>query len=203
MNLEQSLVRDRRDFFRLVAGIPVGLVVGAGLSEISRPLETGAHDVTGLNVGNASQQNEIHLKCGPTPSQSCAANTLSAQKTDALYKGPLAEEIFFRAIPSTGRDMITEPDTDFIEALQNTIRGRQHVPMTRGEFLTGAITSLIFGFYHNITYSKNRYGFSTNTLPVIQTIGGGALWALQRKFGFFSNLAAHSFFNFRWMNNPN
>lgn len=64
----------------------------------------------------------------------------------------------------------------------------------------GTLSTLCFGFSHNITgtdagFSVNTLRFNMRTIPTPQIIGGGVLWALQRKFGFFSNLTAHAFYN--------
>ncbi len=193
---------DRRGALRMFVGIPVGVAAAEALSFISDPVEAGIQQITGLDTGNASMNATIRQACGRQPSTSCLKVFASKgqNKSELLLNIPLAEECVFRAGPSTVLDKVTD-HSDLADALKKTIMGRQHVPRSRREILTGAVTSILFGFQHNVVVSRG-IKFNTNTLPVMQTIGGGVLWILQRKFGFLSNLAAHSFINFKWTRNP-
>ncbi len=194
---------NRREALRMLTGIPIGIAAGGLLEAATDPIQTTAHDMSGLTVGNASMQASITAACGPQPNQQCVHNFTSspAERTEVIFWSPLMEELSARAAPSFVRDIVIDPDSDVAAAALRTFRGHEHVPLTRGEFLTGAISSVLFGLTHNIVDAP-KWGVNTNTLPVVQTIGGGMLWVLQRKFGYFSNVTAHSFFNFRWLRHP-
>lgn len=101
----------------------------------------------------------------------------------------LGEEIQLRAVPSATLSMYEgreEPHVDLFI-------GTEGAKMNKHELIVGIITSILFGYLHNITPS----GFDKKVISAPQILWGMTFWYLQRKFGFASNSLAHILYNHR------
>ncbi len=72
--------------------------------------------------------------------------------------------------------------------------GTNKLPLTRREWLTGTVSSLLFGGLHNYTND----GWDTETIPASQTMAGVVYWVLQRSLGFGANYIAHGLNNWEF-----
>jgi len=185
--MNEQIDYSRRDFLRRAIAAPVGVAAGIALVPTFIGLNLGTEAVTGMRAGNASEYEDDRERCATVPEdQICPPPPLLSIKE--LYGdmgAPIIEEAVFRDIPSSVLDYCSS------DKRPAYLTSEHHLRLTRKEVIVGAISSLIFGAVHNHT-SK---GFDTNTIPASQTLCGGALWFLQRKFGFWSNLTAHATIN--------
>jgi hypothetical protein len=112
---------------------------------------------------------------------------------------PVLEEVVYRGLPSFimdgGFKSNGQKDTDRSDIpLRNTLTGTRSIgSLSRKEMIAGGVSSLAFGFFHNIT----KKGIDTRTVPAQQIGFGSLLWCLQRRFGLGSNLVAHAAYNAR------
>lgn len=186
---------DRRSFLKLALGVGAGVAV----TELRRPLVNKAvplfEKATGLETGNASMQEvyeEMATQCqDKTDPRACLEEMVGSaeQMRTNVIVAPITEELMFRGVPS----MLVSELEGSKEAPKEFLFGTPGIGLTRRELLVGTIASLFFGAVHNFTSE----GFSTRVVPITQTTGGMIYWYLQRKFGILSNIAAHSWNNFR------
>jgi len=126
-----------------------------------------------------------YISRGSRNPRTCAvdAQTNATMVFQSVVEAPLLEESVQRGIPSVILDVATKQNP-----VRNFLQGTGGYRMDRGEFITGAISTALFAASHNVTDK----GFDTHTIPAPQGILGAAAWYLQRKFGFLTNLLAHS-----------
>lgn len=170
--------------------IIAGVATGEALIPVTRFTVAETEKLTRRQIGNAGV---IEEKCGDAADKKdCIENIKSSEmeKVHGIVYAPVFEEIFFRGLPSFILDGIEKREV-FSRRFMNGSLG-----MSRRELITGVISSVVFGGFHNLT----QKGIDTETIPAPQIIGSFPLWYLQRKFGTVSNVIAHAFFNFRVMN---
>ena len=198
--MSEAVNESRRNFLRLALAIPVGAAAGAALYPANEALGSEITEHTGIQTGNASNEAALHAACDTAPSyNACAADQMDKMGTKASVGGPIIEEMCYRAVPSLMSDMVDmalHDDVAYTAPPKNVAVGTGTIGMTRNELITGALTTAVFGFGHNVSANGD---VDTRTLPVQSLIGGGVLWVLQRKLGFAANLTAHSVYNFRWL----
>jgi membrane protease YdiL (CAAX protease family) len=192
-------VMSRRNFIKFLSAVPVGVAVGAALVPTFDELVDEVSERTPIQTGNSAVLEGATANCPPKDSDDECLDKFTSTTSFKLQTevvSPLLEELVFRAFPSF---LIDIPDGDIfaasekqaIGAAKNVYVGNRSLSMTRKEVIIGAISSVIFGLSHNIT----NKGFSTDRVPLTQTLGGGILWTLQRKLGIGSNVAAHATYN--------
>jgi hypothetical protein len=185
----------RQLFGRAARGVGVGAVAAAAIYVAEIPLLDGLEGY-GIPTGNAYITQAEEQQCGDqagTPE--CNRKVIQDGRSfvGTYVEDAAAEEELFRLLPAT----ITEFTLGKHRrgpVLRNILLGYKAdgpLGMTRRDVVVGAVTSLAFGAVHNMTDN----GFDTHTLPAGQIAGGGALWWLQRRFGFLSNVTAHSGYN--------
>lgn len=174
-------------FVPLVAGTVVGDVMVEPSVKISREVEK----VTHARTGNA----QVYVEAEKLSGEGVAPDELNkrikqefAPSVGDVIIWASEEETLTRALPSA----IISGDSGK-NRWDEVIFGMNNIRVTRKEFVTGVISSLIFGIMHNFT----EKGFDTKTIPASQTAGGMVLWYLQRKLGVISNITAHSVYNLR------
>lgn len=181
---------DRRSFLRLALSIPTGVIVGPAL----RPILSISNDAVnslGVDAGNAHARYQVEKECheaGMELHECVEEPILSREKLrQAQFIAPLIEEFSQRAIPSW---ILSD-----YEGQQNAVRtvffGTHDFKFTRREAIVGLISSTMFAAIHNLTPE----GFNFRILPVAPFMAGEMFWYLQRRLGFFSNLAAHFIHN--------
>jgi hypothetical protein len=176
---------NRRQFLKLGAGLGLraGVAVATGEALIPAGLEINkiTEDLTHQKTGNAYIREKFKDRC---VDPDCTQLFLTSQeKAEAVLQAPITEEFLFRAFPSFVLSISEKNDWPEIEM----IRGTQDLSFSRREFFTGVLSSLIFGYFHNLTES----GVDVQTIPAAQILMGEALWYLQRKFGYFTNTLTH------------
>jgi hypothetical protein len=158
----------RRNVLRGLAGVPIGLAVGAASLPASEAIKSEVEDDTGHQAGSA---------------QPLASDTF------VTTVAPIAEELSFRAAPSVLVDVLEGSTVS--DALDKTVHGAGGISVGRRELIGGLVTSVLFASAHNITDK----GIDVKTIPASQFVDGVAYWSLQRRWGFLTNLAAHSMHN--------
>ncbi|MDD2823194.1 MAG: CPBP family glutamic-type intramembrane protease [Candidatus Daviesbacteria bacterium] len=184
---------DRRTALKICGAFAAGVVTGSISPDISIRINKQVGTVTGLPVGNAGILRQVEEACKDYPDQdNCIQNIQLSpvSKVLGVSLNPFAEEVAFRATPSIVLSVV-EGNTDQLGA--DILCGlNDGYGLSRREFITGAISSLLFGTSHNITNN----GIDLKTIPASQTVCGFAYWYLQRKFGLVSNTIAHALHNF-------
>lgn len=188
----------RREFLQGLAAVSIGV----GVSEIAIPVKTSLNEwvkeETGMNTGNAYVRELIEEDCKKADDvQECVEEwePSPALKIQSVVVAPVLEEANYRAFPSFVSSLIQHQDEDL--AVREIFTGEQQhqLGMGRRDLIIGAMSTIVFGFMHNITES----GIDTKTIPASQMLGGGLYWYLQRKLGIVSNIAAHVWNNWRAM----
>jgi hypothetical protein len=176
-------------------GVGVGAVSAAALYAAEIPLIDGLEGY-GIPTGNAYIAQAEEQQCGAAAGTSeCDQKVLQHGRgfVETYVVDAAKEEELFRLFPATVTES-TLRQSGRGPVLRNVLLGYKAdgpLGMTRRDMVVGTATSLAFGAMHNSTNS----GFDTHTLPAGQIAGGGVLWWLQRRFGFLSNVIAHSGFN--------
>lgn len=195
---------DRRTFLKISIALVAGAATGEVLRVLKNPVEKSVNRATGSPSGNAYIKQKVEEACkNNTYPQECTQNYefSASHKVMGIVVSPILEELIFRATPSFILSSIeNRENANVIEnAIADTFSGTGGLKMNRREILVGAITSLLFGGYHNVTES----GLDTKTIPASETLGGIALWYLQRKFGVLANTSAHALYNIKYLNGKN
>lgn len=186
----------RRDFFKIGAIIPAGIVTGVALAELSNGIDQEVANITNQPAGNSSERYRIEqeVAAAETPEQQIAAIKYdSAEVVTNAVEVPVTEELFFRTIPSILMDFNKE------NVVRTTLIGQEAIGLSRREAIVGGITSLIFGLAHNIRGTK----FDTKNIPASSTVAGLAYWVLQRNLGAGANITAHSVDNWLLVHRAN
>lgn len=176
----------------MALAVPVGIACGNALLPISSEVNTKVEEVTGQPTGNAGVIEMAETACENKADPNACYETYDVPddyKLSAVIIAPISEELVYRAIPSM---IVDERDGRHQDRYQTLLHGTDYVLPTRNELIVGAISSVVFGLVHNLTST----GIDTRTIPASQTVGGFALWVLQRRFGSLSNLSAHAAFNY-------
>lgn len=182
----------RRELVRAAIGIPVGAAVAMADFGTTPHIDEAVTDLTNHPTGSAGVTQALNEQCGKASDQlKCEEEFARSRMLRAVTITPLSEEFTFRAIPSMVLDSLSEDGEE--QAMPNVIRGANRKMLSRGELITGVISSLIFGALHNLTDK----GWDTRTIPASQTVGGFIFWCLQRRLGFLSNVTSHAVFNWR------
>lgn len=191
---------DRRGFLRISRNVGFGLIVGLDGLGVAMVAGEVTRRATGMQSGNANEREVDKQYCGSSPSQQCLEQRDRNTVGLAVVRAPLREEVVFRAVPSVALDTVEyrkgrkkPPSERPTHPLKRLIYGRDRVPPTRREVIAGVTTAVLFGAAHNLKPTLD--GFATDSIPVEQTVLGGALWYDQRKFGMPANVAAHSAIN--------
>lgn len=168
-NLKDSHITPKSVPFLKIAAETIALQLGCVA------LSTVLHKC-GIRTGNVALQNPPRL----TEVEKLKLEFLLQHNPKAVYKAlylsmaviaPAIEEGFLRALPS----IFANP--------------------TKTDWTVGTISSLVFGYLHNITNEQGSLGFDTKSVPSGQIIIGFFYWHLHRTYGFTANTFGHCFNN--------
>lgn len=181
----------RRDFIKAALGVPIGVATGVALCPVADFTNRKTEEFTSHPSGNAIVMEKVQTACANDKDPAACERNYNFSLSDKILStvvAPIEEEFIFRAVPSLLIDVTSPNEQPGFETL---IHGTEHMKVTRKELIVGAISSLMFGAVHNLT----EKGVDTKTIPASQTVTGFVFWALQRRLGIASNIAAHSAIN--------
>lgn len=185
---------DRRRFLKVFAGGTLGAALSyTVLADAEGWVAEKTYEATGRPIGNASEAEKLGATCGgQTEDKAIAQCYLDQIDTGSYFAftsvvAPISEEITFRGLTSK----IVDRGLPDKEVGRNIVLGTDHLGFSRRELIAGAVSSVLFGFAHNITNS----GLNTQTLPTPQIICGAYFWGIARKFGLPASMAAHGMLN--------
>ncbi len=198
--VDQRSQQSRRDFLKNAARFSTGIVIASALPEIEKPafgeLSRITADVTRKQTGNSGFRDNILEQCKNSPDiQQCSTDYLRSPDTQLLTVvfAPINEEFQYRAVPSL---LVSATDKNTKNPFKDLAVGTGGFKFSRRELVAGAITTLTFGFLHNVT----NKGFDTNTIPVSQLALGAVNWVLQRRFGALAPIINHARWNYKFNN---
>ena len=167
----------RKDLLRYISGIGAGIGTGALLLPTSYAVLVATEAVTGQKSGNSLIDKDMEKACkGAKDKELCEYEFIQDDARryaeDTIITAPIIEEGIFRALPSY-----------FIKDR------KAGIGLSRKELIAGGITSLLFGYTHNLL------AWDARRIPSPQIAGGMSFWYLQRKFGYLSSVVAHATLN--------
>lgn len=193
----KEIMMNRRQFVKSGIGLLFGLAAGESLVWTAPVVDQAVTKITGRPTGNAGLNEKIEETCKKTPDPiTCKENfTFTAEdKNQSIIIAPILESLN-QATISGALSIINDPDKP---PLNDMLFGTDtpDLGMTKDEILAGTISSLVFGYLHNLTGK----GLNKEIIPASLISGGMVFWWLQRRFGSAANILAHSFANFRDIN---
>ncbi len=183
---------DRRTFLKYGLRAFGGVVISEALIPAKIAINEVTRQITGKSTGNASYNSKLNSVCenDPNPPKCKTDYQLSASNMiNGVLLAPLSEEVGFRANTAMLLAIKENSPNGFTEVFTGT----KEFKFSRRELLYGVVSSLIFGYVHNIT----DQGIDLKTIPASHTFGGLFYWYLQRRFGIISNIFAHAWNNYR------
>ncbi len=200
LGIDHGLTQSRRDFLKNAARVSSGLVLASALPEIELPaareLSRITTEATGKQTGNSGFRDYVAEQCKTSPdTQKCATDFLRSPSTQlqTVVVAPITEELYLRALPSL---LVSVTDDHVENPFKELAIGTGGFKFSRRELVAGALSTLTFGFLHNIT---NR-GIDTNTIPTPQLFLGAVNWVLQRRFGTLAPIINHARWNHKAIN---
>ena len=198
--IDHGLTQSRRDFLKSAARVSSGLVLASALPEIELPvardLSRITTEATGKQSGNSGFRDYVAEQCKTSPdTQKCTTDFLRSPSTQlqTVIVAPVTEELYLRAFPSF---LVSLTDNKVENPFKELAVGTGAFKFSRRELVAGALSTLTFGFLHNIT---NR-GVDTNTIPTPQLFLGAVNWVLQRRFGVLAPILNHARWNYKALN---
>lgn len=184
-------MQTRREFLNMLEKVAVVTFTAISTGTV---VSNAAKRITGLTTGNAGVNEYYDNACADTPDpDKCVKQIILSPREEFnnAVLAPVAEEIIFRAIPSTVTSMMQHP-LEARKIARDVIVGTNNWGLsTRRELIVGVVSSALFGAAHNLTDE----GFDTQVLPINQTVSGLGFWALQRKYGISANIFGHTLNN--------
>jgi hypothetical protein len=189
---------DRRNFLKLLVGVPVGIASGElAIGPSITAVNAATHEVTGRPTGNASIHRVVEERCNdPKLNYDCPKDAPFTPKEqwNMQVTAPITEELVSRVVPSILTDAPAFLMDEEPSLIANTVYGRPRLGLNRREAIMGAVSTLVFGLGHNV---RDGPGFDTKNIPAGQLTSGAVLWLLQRNFGALSSTTAHMAINNR------
>lgn len=198
--IDHGFTQSRRDFLKNAARFSGGLVLGGTLVEIELPasneLSRITTEATGKQTGNSQFRDYVTDLCKTSANaEQCGKDFLRSPSTqlESVITAPITEELYLRTIPSF---LVSATDNEVRNPFKESAIGTGGFKFSRKELIVGTITTLTFGFLHNIT----KKGFDTNTIPTPQLLLGAVNWILQRRFGVLAPILNHARWNHKILN---
>lgn len=180
------LEMDRRKFLKGGGGALIGIVSGIICLPVYAGITSLAEQITRKPAGNTALEEFVKKSCQSNPNpQECLDHFDLPEGLEviATVVGPTIEEAVFRATPSMVLSAVNK------ENISETLYyGTKELRMSRRELIVGTISSLLFGWGHNLTMDGS---LDTQTIPAASTLAGFSFWFMQRKFGFLTNTLSH------------
>ncbi len=198
--IDHGLTQSRRVFLKNAARFSGGIALAGTLPEIELPIARELNrittETTGKQSGNSGFRDYVADQCKTSAdAEQCRTDFLRSPATQltTVVLGPINEEISFRVLPSF---LVSITDKETENPFKELAIGTGGFKFSRRELIAGAISTLAFGFLHNITDK----GIDTNTIPSSQLFLGAVNWVLQRRFGMLAPILSHARFNHKISN---